>query len=92
MLSFIKSSLKYFIVGVLALIPVVIVLQVLVFLETILREFFIYIYTDIPTTSLLLFWHSRFLLLQSPIPVTASQYPKNYGCCISWNYLLTGYP
>lgn len=44
MLSFIKSSLKYFIVGVLALIPVVIVLQVLVFLETILREFFIYIY------------------------------------------------
>ncbi len=44
MLSFIKSSLKYFIVGVLALIPVVIVIQVLVFLETILRDFFIYIY------------------------------------------------
>jgi uncharacterized membrane protein len=44
MLSFIKSSLKYFIVGVLALIPVVIVIQVLVFLETILRHFFIYIY------------------------------------------------
>jgi len=44
MLSFIKSSLKYFIVGVLALIPVVIVIQVLVFLETILRHFFNYIY------------------------------------------------
>jgi len=44
MLSFTKSSLKYFIVGVLALIPVVIVLQVLVFLEIIVREFFIYIY------------------------------------------------
>ncbi|MDP3333084.1 MAG: DUF502 domain-containing protein [Methylococcaceae bacterium] len=44
MLSFIKSSLKYFIVGILALIPVVIVMQVLVFLETILRDFFIYIY------------------------------------------------
>ncbi|MGZ8137477.1 MAG: DUF502 domain-containing protein [Methylococcaceae bacterium] len=44
MLNFIKSSLKYFIVGVLALIPVVIVLQVLVFLEIIVREFFIYIY------------------------------------------------
>jgi uncharacterized membrane protein len=44
MLSFMKSSLKYFIVGVLALIPVVIVLQVLVFMETILRDFFIYIY------------------------------------------------
>ncbi len=44
MLSFIKSSLKYFIVGILALIPVVIVIQVLVFLETILREFFVYIY------------------------------------------------
>ena len=44
MLNFIKSSLKYFIVGVLALIPVVIVIQVLVFLETILRDFFIYVY------------------------------------------------
>jgi len=44
MLSFIKSSLKYFIVGILALIPVVIVMQVLVFLESILRGFFIYIY------------------------------------------------
>jgi hypothetical protein len=44
MLNFIKSSLKYFIVGILALIPVVIVIQVLVFLETILRDFFIYIY------------------------------------------------
>jgi len=44
MLSFIKSSLKYFIVGILALIPVVIVMQVLVFLETILRDFFIYVY------------------------------------------------
>jgi len=44
MLSFIKSSLKYFIVGILAVIPVVIVIQVLVFLETILRDFFIYIY------------------------------------------------
>ncbi len=45
MLNFIKSSLKYFIVGILALIPVVIVMQVLVFLKTILRGFFIYIYT-----------------------------------------------
>ncbi|WP_027159884.1 DUF502 domain-containing protein [Methylobacter luteus] len=44
MFNFIKSSLKYFIVGILALIPVVIVIQVLVFLETILREFFVYIY------------------------------------------------
>jgi len=44
MLNFIKSSLKYFIVGILAVIPVVIVIQVLVFLETILRGFFIYIY------------------------------------------------
>jgi uncharacterized membrane protein len=44
MLNFIKSSLKYFIVGILALIPVVIVIQVLVFLETILRHFIIYIY------------------------------------------------
>lgn len=44
MLNFIKVSLKYFIVGILALIPVVIVIQVLVFLETILREFFVYIY------------------------------------------------
>lgn len=44
MRNFIKSSLKYFIVGVLALIPVVIVIQVLVFLETILRGFFVYIY------------------------------------------------
>lgn len=44
MLNFIKASLKYFIVGILALIPVVIVIQVLVFLETILREFFVYIY------------------------------------------------
>jgi len=44
MLNFIKSSLKYFIVGILALIPVVIVMQVLVFLETILRDFFIDIY------------------------------------------------
>jgi uncharacterized membrane protein len=44
MLNFIKSSLKYFIVGILALIPVVIVMQVLVFLETLLRDFFIYVY------------------------------------------------
>lgn len=44
MLSFVKSSLKYFIVGILALIPAVIVIQVLVFLETMLRDFFIYIY------------------------------------------------
>ena len=44
MLNFIKSGMKYFIVGILALIPVVIVIQVLVFLETILRDFFIYIY------------------------------------------------
>lgn len=44
MLNYIKSSLKYFIVGILAVIPVVIVIQVLVFLETILRDFFIYIY------------------------------------------------
>ncbi|MDP1667309.1 MAG: DUF502 domain-containing protein [Methylobacter sp.] len=44
MLSFIKSSLKYFIVGILAVIPIVIVSQVLVFLETILRHFIIYIY------------------------------------------------
>jgi uncharacterized membrane protein len=44
MLNFIKASLKFFIVGILALIPVVIVIQVLVFLETILREFFVYIY------------------------------------------------
>jgi uncharacterized membrane protein len=42
--SYIKSSLKYFIVGILAVIPLVIIIQVLVFLETILREFFIYIY------------------------------------------------
>jgi uncharacterized membrane protein len=44
MFNFIKSSLKYFVVGILALIPVVIVVQVLVFLETILKDFFIYIY------------------------------------------------
>lgn len=44
MVSFIRSSLKYFIVGILAVIPLVIIIQVLVFLETILREFFIYIY------------------------------------------------
>jgi uncharacterized membrane protein len=44
MLSFIKSSLKYFIVGILAVIPIVIVLQVLAFLETILRNLFIYVY------------------------------------------------
>lgn len=44
MLNFIKSSLKYFIVGILAVIPIVIVIQVLMFLETILRGFFIYIY------------------------------------------------
>ncbi|WP_411728374.1 DUF502 domain-containing protein [Methyloglobulus sp.] len=44
MLSFIRSSLKYFIVGILAVIPLVIIIQVLVFLETILRDFFIYIY------------------------------------------------
>jgi uncharacterized membrane protein len=44
MLNFIKSSLKYFIVGILALIPAVIVLQVLLFLQTILRDFFIDIY------------------------------------------------
>ncbi len=39
-----KLFLKYFIVGILALIPAVIVIQVLLFLERILREFFIYIY------------------------------------------------
>lgn len=44
MINYIKPSMKYFIVGVLALIPIVIVLQVLVFLETILKDFFIYIY------------------------------------------------
>lgn len=44
MFSFIRASLKYFIVGILAVIPLVIIIQVLVFLETILREFFIYIY------------------------------------------------
>jgi len=44
MFSFIKSSLKFFIVGILALIPVVIVVQVLIFLETFLRGFFVYIY------------------------------------------------
>jgi len=44
MLNFIKSSLKCFIVGILALIPAVIVIQVLVFLETILRHFIVYIY------------------------------------------------
>lgn len=44
MKNFIKSSIKYFIVGILALIPIVIVLQVLVFLETMLRDFFINIY------------------------------------------------
>jgi uncharacterized membrane protein len=44
MFSYIKASLKYFIVGILAVIPLVIIIQVLVFLETILRGFFIYIY------------------------------------------------
>lgn len=44
MLEFAKKSLKHFIVGILALIPVVIVLQVLAFLESILREFIIYVY------------------------------------------------
>lgn len=44
MLNFIKFSLKYFIVGILAVIPIVIVLQVLAFLETILRNLFIYVY------------------------------------------------
>ncbi|MGR8941206.1 MAG: DUF502 domain-containing protein [Gammaproteobacteria bacterium] len=44
MITFIKSSIKYFIVGILALLPIVIVLQVLVFLETILKDFFIDIY------------------------------------------------
>jgi uncharacterized membrane protein len=44
MLSLIRSSLKYFIVGILAVIPLVIIIQVLVFLETILRNFFVYIY------------------------------------------------
>ena len=39
-----KLFLKHFIVGISALIPVVIVIQVLLFLERILREFFIYIY------------------------------------------------
>lgn len=39
-----KLFLKYFIVGILALIPAVIVIQVLLFLERILRELFIYIY------------------------------------------------
>ncbi len=44
MLKFFKSSLKYFIIGILALIPIVIVSQVLLFLETTLKGFFIYIY------------------------------------------------
>lgn len=44
MFNLIKSSLKYFIVGILAVIPLVIIFQVLVFLETILRDFFSYIY------------------------------------------------
>lgn len=44
MITFVKSSIKYFIVGILALLPIVIVLQVLVFLETILKDFFIDIY------------------------------------------------
>lgn len=44
MFIFFKTSLKNFIVGILALIPVVIVIQVLIFLETILSGFFIYIY------------------------------------------------
>jgi uncharacterized membrane protein len=43
-ISFIKASLKYFIVGILAVIPIVIVLQVLAFLEAILRNLFIYVY------------------------------------------------
>lgn len=44
MIAIATKSLKYFIVGILALIPVVIVLQVLVFLESMLREFFIFVY------------------------------------------------
>ncbi|MEC4748341.1 DUF502 domain-containing protein [Methylomicrobium sp. Wu6] len=44
MINFIKSSIKYFIVGILALLPIVIVLQVLVFLESFLKGFFIDIY------------------------------------------------
>jgi len=44
MINFIKSSIKYFIVGILALLPIVIVLQVLVFLESFLKDFFIDIY------------------------------------------------
>lgn len=44
MFSFIRASIKYFIVGILAVIPLVIIIQVLVFLETILRSFFSYIY------------------------------------------------
>ena len=44
MLSYLKLLLKYFIVGILAVIPLVIVLQVLIFLETTLRNFFIFIY------------------------------------------------
>lgn len=44
MINFLKSSLKYCIVGILALIPVVVVIQVLLFLETIVRQTFVYIY------------------------------------------------
>lgn len=44
MFNFIKSSIKYFIVGILALLPIVIVLQVLVFLESLLKDFYIDIY------------------------------------------------
>jgi uncharacterized membrane protein len=44
MINLIKLFLKYFIVGILALIPAVIVIQVLLFLENILKDFFIYIY------------------------------------------------
>jgi uncharacterized membrane protein len=44
MFNLIKLFLKYFIVGILAVIPVVIVIQVLLFLENILKDFFINIY------------------------------------------------
>ena len=44
MINFLKTSLKYFIVGILAVIPVVVVIQVLLFLETIVRQTFVFIY------------------------------------------------
>ncbi len=44
MFDLIKSSFKYFIVGILSVIPVVIILQILLFLEEGLRTFLINIY------------------------------------------------